>query len=81
MCANTVHISLVVEASNGGLLSDYDDDWAFQTVDVTTLQPVGHNLYVVKTQPFDDDKVKNGAGRVLTIEEIKQIVENLQKLK
>ena len=44
-------------------------------IDLKSLQPVGHNLYIIETKPFDDSFLSTGAGPLLTQEQKQKIIE------
>ena len=67
----TIRIGLVFD------LRSYKEDLSAQAtlIDIKSLQPVGKNLYIIETKPFDDEFLSTGAGPLLTQEQIQKIIE------
>ena len=51
-----------------------------QIVDIISIFPVGENLYIIQTTPFNDHSLLFGAGRPLRAEQITKIIEHLRHL-
>lgn len=64
---NNIKIALVIDTN------DSYSDLGVNVIDLDLIQPVGPNLYVIHTSPFQDDCIKNGAGKYLT-EDQKKII-------
>lgn len=73
-----VRLALIVD---GGRYDE--DDWGLQSVDILSFEPVdcGINLFIIKTDDFDQRTLKNGAGRKLTYYEAQDIIRYLSKIK
>lgn len=49
-----------------------------QVVDIKGIQPVGLNLFIIQTKPFDDAMLIRGAGETLSRDQIDHIIQILQ---
>ena len=65
---NNIKISLVIDTN------DSYSDLGVNVIDLDRIQPVGPNLYIIHTSPFQDDCIKNGAGNYLSEDQKKLIL-------
>lgn len=66
----SVRIALVV-----GSQGDIFDENSLQVVDIRGIQPVGDNIFVIKTDSFDQHTISAGAGENLTQDEKSMIID------
>ena len=69
---NEVRLALVVDSA------DSYDGSNVQIADLTSLIPIGNHTYIIRTKPFDDIKIQNGAGEFISRNEIYHLLHNLK---
>lgn len=66
---NEIRLALVVDSA------DSYDGSSVQIVDLTSLIPIGNHTYIIRTKPFDDSKLENGAGEFIPRNEIYNLIQ------
>lgn len=72
MSQHDIRLALVVDT-----VDSYDDN-GVQVVDLLSLQPLGHNTYIIRTKEFNDHALVNGAGLPITPNEIHTLLHALK---
>lgn len=72
MSKETVRAALVLDTNSMSY-----DDVSLNVIDLQSIMPVGTNLYLIRTNTFDNTALKNGAGTPFTQSEIQAIISSL----
>ena len=71
MSAPSVRLALVVDPQ------DKYDESAVQVIDLVGINPIGDNIFIIQTVPFDHHSIANGAGHLLTSDQKNLIISSL----
>lgn len=67
-----IKLALVIDS-----LDSYDGG-GVQIVDLLSLLPIGNNTYIIRTKPFTEPKLQNGAGEFIPRSEIFSLLQSLK---